>query len=182
MPLSRSSFSTPLNNKPTLSPACPSSNVLRNISTPVTTVLLISGFNPTISTSSPTFIFPRSILPVPTVPRPEIEKTSSTAIEKGLSISLFGSGINSSIVFINSVIGLHFGQSSFPQPQFIASNALPLIIGVLSPGNLYLVKRSLTSNSTKSKSSLSSTISTLFKKTTTAGTFTCRAKSICSLV
>jgi hypothetical protein len=34
--------SIPLSNKPMLSPACPSSNILRNISTPVTTVLFVT--------------------------------------------------------------------------------------------------------------------------------------------
>src|SRR5947207_1654584 len=60
IPRSTSCFSTPRNRSPTLSPACPSSNSLRNISTPVTTTFL-SVPNPTISTSSPTFTFPRSL-------------------------------------------------------------------------------------------------------------------------
>ena len=41
---------------------------------------------PTISISSPTLMMPRSIRPVTTVPRPEIENTSSTGIRNGLSI------------------------------------------------------------------------------------------------
>ncbi len=48
---------------------------------------------PTISTSSPTFNTPRSILPVPTVPLPFILNTSSIDIKNGLSVSLTGSGI-----------------------------------------------------------------------------------------
>ena len=36
---------------------------------------------------------PRSIRPVPTVPRPLIEKTSSIGIRNGLSISRTGSGM-----------------------------------------------------------------------------------------
>jgi hypothetical protein len=67
-----------------LSPATPSSSSLRNISTPVTTFFFV-GPNPMISISSPTFTLPRSTLPVTTVPRPEIEKTSSIGIRNGLS-------------------------------------------------------------------------------------------------
>src|SRR3989442_6698769 len=87
-PRSTSFFSTPRSRSPTLSPACPSSSSLRDISTPGTTTL-ISVPNPTISTSSPTFTFPRSIRPVATVPRPVIENTSSTRIRNGFSISPF---------------------------------------------------------------------------------------------
>ena len=75
-----------------LSPAIASSIDLRNISTPVTTVSRVSR-SPTISTLSPTFTFPRSTRPVPTVPRPEIENTSSTAISNGLSIARSGVGM-----------------------------------------------------------------------------------------
>ena len=75
-----------------LSPAMPSSSSLRNISTPVTTVFVVA-LMPTISTSSPTLILPRSTRPVATVPRPLIENTSSTGIRNGLSISRFGSGM-----------------------------------------------------------------------------------------
>ena len=45
------------------------------------------GRRPIISTSSPTFTIPRSIRPVTTVPRPEIENTSSTGIKNGLSMT-----------------------------------------------------------------------------------------------
>ena len=182
IPLSNIFLSTPLKSRPTLSPARPSSSNLRNISIPVTTVLPISGRSPTISTVSFNLTLPRSILPVPTVPRPSIEKTSSTAIRNGLSRSLLGSGIKSSTAFIKSRIGLQFGQSSLAQAQFMAFKPEPLIMGVLSPGKLYLFRRSLTSISTRSINSLSSTISTLFRKTTIDGTFTWRAKRICSLV
>ena len=75
-----------------MSPACPSSSSLRNISTPVTTVFF-ALLNPTSATSSPTFTTPRSIRPVATVPRPVIENTSSTGIRNGLSISRTGSGM-----------------------------------------------------------------------------------------
>src|SRR5581483_5988841 len=61
-----------------------------------------------------------------------------------------------------------------------AFKALPRIIGVSSPGNSYLDKSSRISNSTRSSSSASSTISTLFINTTIAGTPTCRASRICS--
>ena len=74
-----------------LSPATPASSSLRNISTPVTTFFSV-GLNPTISISSPTFTLPRSTRPVTTVPRPEIENTSSIGIRNGLSTSRCGSG------------------------------------------------------------------------------------------
>jgi hypothetical protein len=65
---------------------------LRNISTPVTTVSLV-GLKPMISTFSLTLIWPRSMRPVATVPRPLIENTSSIGIRKGLSMSRTGSGM-----------------------------------------------------------------------------------------
>ena len=83
-----------------------------------------------ISISSPVLITPASILPVTTVPRPEIENTSSIGIKNGLSFGLFGCGINESTASINARIG--FSPSS-ASPS-IAFNADPLIIGVLSPG------------------------------------------------
>ena len=81
-PLSTPSLSTPLNNAPILSPASPLSSSFLNISTPVQVDLDVSLI-PIISISSPTLITPRSTLPVTTVPRPEIEKTSSIGIRKG---------------------------------------------------------------------------------------------------
>ena len=45
---------------------------------------------------------------------------------------------------------LHFAQSSFPHPHSRAFNALPRMIGVLSPGNSYLLNSSRTSSSTRS--------------------------------
>ena len=75
-----------------LSPAWPWSSSLRNISTPVTTVLVVSWM-PTISTSSPVLTIPCSTRPVATVPRPVIEKMSSIGIRKGLSSSRTGSGM-----------------------------------------------------------------------------------------
>src|SRR6185312_356872 len=62
------------------------------ISTPSTVVFWV-GRMPTTSISSPTLITPRSIRPVTTVPRPEIENTSSTGIRNGLSIARTGSGM-----------------------------------------------------------------------------------------
>ena len=47
-----------------------------------------------------------------------------------------------------------------------ANKALPGTIGISSPGNSYLSNVSRTSNSTNSNSSLSSTWSSLFRKTT----------------
>ncbi len=182
IPFSKSFFSIPLNNTPMLSPALPSSNNFLNISTPVTTVLLLSVCIPTISTSSPTLTIPLSTLPVPTVPLPLMLNTSSTDIKNALSVILTGSGIWLSTADINSSMDLQFGQSSLLHPQFIAFNALPLTTGILSPGNSYLLNKSRTSISTKSTNSLSSTASVLFKNTTIAGTPTCLAKSMCSLV
>ena len=49
--------------------------------------------SPTISTSSPTFTIPRSTRPVTTVPRPEIENTSSIGIRNGWSIGRSGCGM-----------------------------------------------------------------------------------------
>ncbi len=92
IPRSMSSFFIPRSSRPTLSPACPWSRILRNISTPVHTVSCVSRM-PTNSTFSPMFTMPRSMRPVATVPRPEIENTSSTGIRNGLSSSRFGSGM-----------------------------------------------------------------------------------------
>ena len=47
------------------------------------TVFSVSGWMPTISISSPTVIFPCSMRPVTTVPRPVMVKTSSIGIRKG---------------------------------------------------------------------------------------------------
>ena len=47
----------------------------------------------TISTSSPTLTMPRSTRPVTTVPRPEIENTSSIGIRNGRSVARSGCGI-----------------------------------------------------------------------------------------
>ena len=66
-----------------MSPASPWSSVFWNISTPVTTTVRGASVKPTISMLSPTLTSPRSILPVTTVPRPLMEKTSSTGIKKG---------------------------------------------------------------------------------------------------
>ena len=82
----------PRSSSPTLSPAWPWSSSLRNISTPVQIVFLF-GRMPTISISSPTLITPRSIRPVATVPRPEIENTSSIGIRNGWSIGRAGVGM-----------------------------------------------------------------------------------------
>ena len=106
------------------------------------------------SISSPTLITPDSTLPVTTVPLPEIEKTSSTGIKKGLSFGLSGCGIKESTFFINSKIEFFPISSSLPST---AAKAEPLAMGVLSPGNLYEVNSSFISSSTKSIISLSST-------------------------
>jgi len=92
-PRSTSSLSIPRRSAPTLSPACPSSRSLRNISTPVTTLFRAASCIPTISISSPTFTIPRSIRPVTTVPRPVMLKMSSTGIRNGRSTGRVGVGM-----------------------------------------------------------------------------------------
>ena len=82
----------------------PSSRVFWNISTPVIVDAFLTP-KPMISTASPTLTLPRSIRPVPTVPRPLIENTSSMGIRNGLSISRTGSGMYSSIALTRSRIG-----------------------------------------------------------------------------
>ena len=52
-----------------------------------------TGRMPTISTSSPTLTIPRSTRPVTTVPRPEMENTSSTGIRNGRSMGRSGCGM-----------------------------------------------------------------------------------------
>src|SRR4030088_88038 len=99
-PRSTSSRFVPRSSTPTLSPACPSSSSLRNISTPVQMVFCVA-FSPTISTSSFTLTIPRSMRPVTTVPRPEIENTSSTGIKNGFSTSRLGIGMYLSIFATN---------------------------------------------------------------------------------
>ena len=148
-----------------------------NISTPVTTFLTVS-LKPTISISSPTLTTPRSTRPVTTVPRPEIEKTSSIGIRKGLSVSRTGSGMFSSRAFARSQ--MHW--ASGPVGSFRALTAEPRTIVIVSPGNSYLLRRSRTSSSTRSRSSGSSMRSHLLRKTTIAGTLTCRARRTCSFV
>src|SRR5687768_5171582 len=88
-PRSTSSRFVPRSRIPTLSPAWPSSRSFLNISTPVHTVFTV-GLIPTISISSPTWITPRSTRPVTTVPRPEMENTSSTGIRNAPSTARCG--------------------------------------------------------------------------------------------
>ena len=114
-----------------LSLASPVSNIFLNISTPVHTDFFVSLI-PTISISSPVLTTPCSTLPVTTVPLPEIEKHLQLALRK-VYFRLSGCGIKSSTAFISSKIAFLPIASSFPST---AANAEPLIIGVLSPGNL----------------------------------------------
>ncbi len=91
------------------------------------------AFSPTISTSSFTFTIPRSMRPVTTVPRPEMENTSSTGIRKGLSTSRLGTGM------YWSISSTSFTTEGTPMSLLSPSSALsaePITIGVLSPGNL----------------------------------------------
>ena len=92
-PRSMSSRSIPRSSSPTLSPASPWSSVFWNISTPVTVTVRGASVKPTISTLSPTLTTPRSMRPVTTVPRPLIEKTSSTGIRNGWSTGRGGVGM-----------------------------------------------------------------------------------------
>jgi hypothetical protein len=82
--------------------------------------------------SSPTLITPLSILPVTTVPLPDIEKTSSIGKINGFFISLLGFGIYSSSILPSFIID----SISFLFPDN-APVADPLIIGVFSPGKSY---------------------------------------------
>src|SRR6185437_13672342 len=132
IPRSTSSFAIPRRRSPALSPAMPSSSCFLNISTPVTTVLRVSR-KPTISTSSPTFTLPRSMRPVTTVPRPEIEKISSIGIRNGLSNSRAGCGTDLSTASISASICF----SHFASP-FSAPSADRRTTGASSPGNVAL--------------------------------------------
>ena len=121
-------FSIPLKRIPTLSPASPLSNIFLNISTPVIVEESFSAPIPMISTASPVFATPVSILPVATVPLPVIEKTSSIGIKKSLSTSLLGNSIQVSTASINSVtVFTHFSS------PFKAPSADPNTTGPLSP-------------------------------------------------
>jgi hypothetical protein len=87
---------------------------------------------PIISISSPILTLPVSILPVTTVPRPEIEKVSSTGIKNGLSKSRSGVGIALSTASINANTASLPILSSLP---VTAAKAEPEIISILSPSN-----------------------------------------------
>jgi hypothetical protein len=93
--------------------------------------LLRVGRMPTISISSPTLMMPCSTRPVTTVPRPEIENTSSTGIRNGLSSGRSGVGMYSSTAAISSrILSLPMASS---RPSTAAS-AEPATIGMSSPG------------------------------------------------
>ncbi len=177
-PRSTSSRFVPRSNTPTLSPAWPWSSSLRNISTPVHVVFTVSRI-PTISISSPTFTTPRSIRPVTTVPRPEIENTSSIGIRNAPSIARSGVGMYVSSASASFMIACSPNSPVSPSSAF---NALPFTIGMSSPGNSYLTSNSRTSISTSSSNSSSSTMSHLFMNTMMYGTPTCLASKMCSRV
>ena len=122
-------------------------------------------------------MIPRSTRPVTTVPRPEIENTSSIGNKNGLSIARSGSGMYVSKWFANSRI-----FSSHSATPFNACNAEPRTTGVSSPGKSYCERSSRTSISTNSNNSSSSTISHLFKNTMMYGTPTWRPNKMCSRV
>ena len=178
-PRSTSSRLVPRSSMPTLSPAWPWSSSLRNISTPVQVVFCV-GVMPTISISSPTLTTPRSTRPVTTVPRPEIENTSSTGIRNGAVDRALGRA-GCSCRARRPASGSTPSPSS-PLSPSSASLAEPWMIGVSSPGNSYLSSSSRTSISTSSSSSASSTMSHLFRYTMMYGTPTWRASRMCSRV
>jgi len=93
---------------------------------------LVVAFSPTISISSPTFTIPRSTRPVTTVPRPEIENTSSIGIRNGLSLSRTGCGMYASTSSIS------FRIDCSPCSGALSSSAIsaePRTTGMSSPGN-----------------------------------------------
>ncbi len=79
---------------------------------------------------SPTLTIPRSTRPVATVPRPVIEKTSSTGIRKGLSMSRSGTGTYSSTAAMSSRMPASAAGS--PLRAFSAETRMT---GTSSPGN-----------------------------------------------
>ena len=97
---------------------------------PVTVVAVDFSLMPTISTVSFTLSMPRSTLPVTTVPRPVIVKTSSIGIRNGLSTSRSGSGIEVSTASMSSTsLSPH---SASPSSAFSAETRST---GTSSPGN-----------------------------------------------
>ena len=90
------------------------------------------GRMPTISSSSPTLTMPRSMRPVATVPRPEIENTSSTGIRNGWSTGRSGVGMYSSTAAssLRTACSPISGSRSSS-----AASAEPVMIGMSSPGN-----------------------------------------------
>ena len=111
----------------------PWSNSLRNISTPVTTVLRV-GARPTISASSIGLIVPRSMRPVTTVPRPLMLNTSSMGIRNGLSVSRTGVGMYSSTARMR--FQMHSYSGAFGSLLVLSStpSAEPRTTGMSSPG------------------------------------------------
>ena len=171
----------PRKSTPTASPGSPSSRVLWNISTPVTTVWCVS-LMPTISIWSPTWTMPFSTRPVTTVPRPLMPNTSSTGMRNGWSRGRSGTGMYSSTASISSQMPLPHSESREVSSASSALRALTRTMGMSSPGNPYSVRSSRSSSSTSSRSSSSSIASTLFRATTIAGTSTWRARRMCSRV
>ena len=95
-------------------------------------------------------------------------------------MSRSGSGTYLSSASISS--SMHFASSESGESTRPAFSADPRTIGTSSPGKSYWLKSSRTSSSTRSKSSGSSTLSTLFRNTTMYGTPTCLASRMCSRV
>mmetsp|Transcript_7066 Transcript_7066/g.20068 ORF Transcript_7066/g.20068 Transcript_7066/m.20068 type:complete len:204 (-) Transcript_7066:469-1080(-) len=170
---------TPFNMMPHWSPAWPWSKVLWNISMPAMVALRGFSLMPTTSMVSPVFTTPRSMRPVATVPLPGMLMTLSTPIRKGLSTIRGGSGMKVSTASRSLSMA---GTPNSPVSPLRALSAEPRMKGVSSPGNWYMSSISRTSSSTRSTSSMSSTMSILFKNTTSRGTPTWRDSKMCSLV
>ncbi len=86
-----------------------------------------------ISTSSPTLTMPRSMRPVTTVPRPEIENTSSIGIRNGWSIGTvrLGDVLVHRLHQVKDRFMAELGLLAFERRQ----RAEPRTIGISSPGN-----------------------------------------------
>lgn len=146
---------------------------------PVTTVAVGFLLIPIKLTLSPTLQVPYSIVPVTTVPLPEMFMALSTDIKKGLSLSLTGIGIFLSKAATSFSIACSPKTGSVP---YRAQRALPLMKTALSPSYSYEVRSSLTSISTSSCISVSVTKSHLLRNTTIVFTPTCLHNKMCSLV
>ena len=128
----------------------------------------------------PTFTFPRSTRPVATVPRPEIVKMSSIGIRNGLSISRCRQ--RDVAVHRRHQLQDRLRRVVLAVPFQGLGRRAADDRDLVARGTCTIFSSSRTSSSTRSRSSGSSTMSTLFRKTTIDGTPTCRASRMCSRV